>query len=124
MKPLKQKDISKLTAEKLNLDVDMVDDLMTGYYKHVQKKLSSAEHLKINITGLGVFSVRLGRVKSQIKAKEKVVNMLTQRVKLSLSRYETLHTAKEDLEKLMNLQEAMEQEIEKKRKFKEHRDAK
>lgn len=124
MKPLKQKDISKLTAEKLNLDIDMVDDLITEYYKYVQKKLSSAKHLKINITGLGVFSVRLGRVKNQIKVKEKVVNMLTQRVKLSLSRYETLHTAKEDLENLKNLQELLELEIDKKKEFKENRDAK
>ena len=36
MNPLKRKDVSKKLADKLKLPVELIDDVVSFYYKHVQ----------------------------------------------------------------------------------------
>jgi len=121
MKSLTRKDISKLTAEKLNLDVDMVDDLMTSYYKQVSKKLSGIQHLHINLSGLGVSSVNKRRLGKLVDKQQKVVNRLIHQVDISMSRYSTLKTAEERLEALSSLQLELEEEHKARQEHKEKR---
>jgi hypothetical protein len=122
MKPLSRLDISKLTAEELNLDVNMVDEICRSYYKYLTTEMSSLKSLQYNVPGLGSFSVKKNRLKSMIAKQEKTVDMLQYRAKLSLSRYATLDDAKDKLDKLNILLEKLEQqEIDHKQHKQEHR---
>jgi uncharacterized protein YijF (DUF1287 family) len=118
MKSKSRLDISKLTAEKLNLEQDVVDDVARAFYAYANKELASLEHTHINIPGLGTLWVRKNKVLDMIAKQEKVIAMLDHKAKLSLSRYSTLHEAKEKLDKLHLLLEKVEKEIERKKSYK------
>lgn len=117
MKSRTRLDISKLTAEKLNLKQDVVDDVARAFYAYANKQLAGIEHTHINIPGLGLMKVRKNRVEGMILKQEKVIAMLEYKAKLSLTRYSTLQKAKEKLEKLTQLLEKVEVEIERKKEF-------
>ena len=116
MKPLSRLDISSLTAKKLNLEQDVVDDVARSFYRFLHKELSSLNHTHVNVIGLGTFWIRKKKVISAIERQGRVIEMLDHRTKLSLSKYSTLHEAKE---KLLKLEEALEKiKIEEKNKLK------
>lgn len=121
MKPLSRLDISKLTAEKLNLEQDVVDDVARSFYRFLNQELSSLEHSHVNVIGLGTFWVRKKKVVKAIQRQEKVIDMLDHRTKLSLSKYSTLHEAKEKLLKLEAILEKIKIEEERKNEIKSKR---
>ena len=121
MKPLSRLDISKLTSEKLNLEQDVVDDVIRSFYRFLNEELSSLNHTHVNIIGLGTFWIRKKKVLKAIEQQEKVIDMLDYRTKLSLSKYSTLHEAKEKLEKLRIILKEIEAEEEKKKEIKKLR---
>ena len=121
MKPLSRLDISNLTAKKLNLEQDVVDDVARSFYRFLHQELSSLEHSHVNVIGLGTFWVRKKKVIKAIQRQEKVIEMLDHRTKLSLSKYSTLHEAKEKLLKLEAILKKIEIEEERKLEFKSKR---
>jgi nucleoid DNA-binding protein len=118
MKPLSRLDISSLTAKKLNHEQDVVDDVARAFYRFVHEELSSLEHTHVNVIGLGTFWVRKKKVLNAIERQEKTIEMLDHRAKLSLSKYSTLHEAKEKLEKLKILLVKIEEEENRKSEIK------
>ena len=67
MIPKKPEVVIKVVAEEYDLPVSTVDDIVTFYYKEVRKNLSSLEHIKVNLPGLGDFVMRKRSVESLIK---------------------------------------------------------
>ncbi len=118
MKPLSRLDISKLTAKKLNLDVEIIDNIVRGYYSFLNSTLANLEHTNINVSGLGTFKVRRNKVQDSIKKQEKIIEMLDYKSKLSLSKYSSLHEAKEKLKKLNAILNQLEEENKNKNNFK------
>ena len=61
MKPTQAKSLTKKTAEKLNIDQDMVSDIVDFYYSVVVRKMESLEYPTLLLHGFG--TLRLSRVK-------------------------------------------------------------
>lgn len=118
MKPLKRLDISKLTAKKLNLDLDLVDDVSRAFYSFLNKEMAGVNHSQVHVSGLGTFKVRKNKVVDLIKKQKLIIAKLDHRTKLSLSRYSKLQEAKDRLADLQNILEILEEEEQHKKQIK------
>ena len=58
MIPKKPALIVKQVAEDMDIPISTVDDIISFYYKEVRKTLSSLEHLRIDLPGLGNFVIK------------------------------------------------------------------
>ncbi len=58
MRPVKRKQISSIVAERLGLSAETVDEMVSCYFKIVQKKLSNLEDLRIVVDKLGTFTLK------------------------------------------------------------------
>ncbi len=67
MNPAKRKEISQKIAEKLNLSFEIVDEIITCYFKSIQKKMSNLEHSRLAIDGLGTFYVKKNRLLAKLE---------------------------------------------------------
>ena len=47
------------TAEKLGINVNIVEDVITSYYSELRKSLVNCDHHTYQIEGLGIFKVKL-----------------------------------------------------------------
>lgn len=121
MNPKKRKDISKETAEKLSLSEELVDDIANHYYKYLQQKLSSLDHLHISVKGLGTFNIVEKRLRNKIRFFDKKVTMLFAKDSPSLMKYEARMNSKIRLEKMEDLLVRLLQERKDKKIFKENR---
>jgi nucleoid DNA-binding protein len=63
MIPKKPQEIIKQVAEELDLPQNMVDVIISHYYKEFRKNLSSLENIRLNLPGLGHFLIRANVVK-------------------------------------------------------------
>lgn len=57
MNPTKRKEIIEVTAAEQNVPAEVLDKIVSQYYRRVQKMLSSAEHTSVQLPGLGIFFV-------------------------------------------------------------------
>ncbi len=112
MNPTKRKEISKLTAEKLGKDVAMVDEIVTFFYRNVQKKLSSMEHIAVNVPNLGTFVLKKRRVESKLERCKRFVDAVDETV--SIRAFETKQSVKKDIEKYSASLKIIEIEAERK----------
>jgi nucleoid DNA-binding protein len=67
LNPAKRKEISQKIAEKLNLSFEIVDEIITCYFKSIQKKMSNLEHSRLAIDGLGTFYVKKNRLLAKLE---------------------------------------------------------
>lgn len=67
MNPAKRKEISQKVAEKLNLSFEIVDEIITCYFKSIQKKMSNLEHSRLAVDGLGTFYVKKNRLLAKLE---------------------------------------------------------
>jgi hypothetical protein len=119
MKPSKRKDISELTAKKLGIPVELVDNMISEYYKFSTKKMSSLKYLKFDFPGLGIFSINLRRLDRRINIQHSMIRKLSFTTKPSLDKYGNLQLEKDNLEKMLKLRDKIEQIQTKKQQFKD-----
>ena len=77
MIPKKPALIVKQVAEDMDIPVSTVDDIISFYYKEVRKNLSSLDHLRIDLPGLGHFVI-----------KKKAVDRLSKKYKILMEKYD------------------------------------
>lgn len=77
MIPKKPALIVKQVAEDMDIPVSTVDDVISFYYKEVRKNLSSLDHLRIDLPGLGNFVI-----------KKKAVDRLSKKYKILMEKYD------------------------------------
>ena len=70
MKPLKAKDLIPQVAEKLELPVETVKEIVSYYWQEVRRNLSSLKHPRVHITNLGDFLVKEWKLDNKIKTME------------------------------------------------------
>jgi len=118
MIPKKPQAIINQVSEELNLPKTLVDDVISFYYKEIRKNLSSLEHPKVNLIGLGDFTIL-----------KKSVDRLTNRY-ISLSKtyensnftaYHNKKVAESKLERLAHARKNIEEFAELKKKFRDGR---
>jgi hypothetical protein len=76
MIPKKPKQIIKQLVEDNDLNELLVDSIITFFYKEVRQELTSMNHTKINIDGLGQFVVKTRTVDNLILKYERIIAKL------------------------------------------------
>ena len=121
MIPKKPRIIIDQVSEELNLPKTLVDDLISFYYKEVRKNLSSLEHPKINLPGLGDFVILKKPVNKLI---DKYTNLSTTYAADSFNAYHNIKVAESKLERLAHARKNIEEYTEQKKIFKDGRKTK
>lgn len=116
MNPRKSSKLYKTVAEDLNINESLVENLIELYYKEVRQTMSSLDHARLNVTGLGHFFVKHQKVKKDIVS---ITHILKSHDVSTFRAYFNKKTYEETLAKLIILDKELTEEKELKLK---HRD--
>lgn len=114
MNPAKRKELSLLTAKKLDRNFQEVDDIVAFFYRYVQKRLSSVESIAVNVPNLGTFVLKKRRVVKKIERHKNFIDSLDETA--SIKAFEIKQEVKKDIEKYEAILDMMNQEEERKLK--------
>lgn len=108
MNPVKRKVIIEKLSEELDIPSSKLDKLVNHYYQHVMNTMTGCTHVNVNVPGLGVFYVKSKSLERKILRTNGYVNKL--KFETSLRAYAIRMDRTENLEKLLFLQEMLNQE--------------
>jgi len=115
MIPKKYNILYKPVAEELNISETLVEDLISFYYKEVRFHLSSLSHPRINVDGLGHFVAKSFFI-------EKTIPRLTNKLMIhdtsTFNAYFSKKQSELKLESLIALKLKIDEEADRKTKFK------
>jgi hypothetical protein len=114
LNPTKRKELSLLTAKKLDRNFQEVDDIVAFFYRYVQKRLSSVESIAVNVPNLGTFVLKKRRVQKKIERHKNFIDSLDETA--SIKAFEIKQDVKKDIEKYEAILDMMDQEEERKLK--------
>ena len=114
MNPAKRKELSLLTAKKLDRNFQEVDDIVAFFYRYVQKRLRSVESIAVNVPNLGTFVLKKRRVQKKIERHKNFIDSLDETA--SIKAFEIKQDVKKDIEKYEAILDMMDQEEERKLK--------
>lgn len=115
MKPKKANSLYKEITEEFDISEDLVETLVQNYYKTLRKKMSSLSDLRINVDGLGHFVIKIQKIKKAIPHYEKVLNNYDTS---TFGAYQYKKSVEEKLELLGNIHIKAEEELTKRKTFK------
>lgn len=121
MIPVKPKILFKQIAEEEDISQQLIDDLVTHYYRTIRVLLSELKYTRINIDGIGQFVVKPKAVQKLI---EKHNRNLANLDGYSLASYHNKIRLESRLEELNNVSLLIQQERESKEQFKNTKHAK
>ncbi len=117
MNPVKRKQISQQTADKLGLDVSLVDDVVSFYFHTVQRKLARLDHVNVNVPNLGTFVLVKPRVESKLQRYEQFCEKVDESE--SIKAYETKLEVKHHIQNYKNALSFLEAESQRKTEVKQ-----
>jgi inorganic pyrophosphatase len=115
MIPKKPNSLYKEITDEFECSEQLVDDLVHFYYKTLKKKMSNLTDLRLNVEGLGHFVLKMKKVKDTIPHYEKV---LSNHDTSTFGAYHNKKSIEEKLEKLKNIDVRIQEELERRQKFK------
>jgi len=118
MNPKSHKIFKEEVAKEVGVHENVVDDLVSFYYGKVRKALSSLDQDSIFLDGLGTFKIRKTRLEKNIK---KYKSALGNIVTTTYSGYEKKLSIQSKIDKMENLLDKVNTNIENKKRFKEDR---
>jgi hypothetical protein len=116
MIPKKASKFYKQTAEDLNIEESLVEDFIEFYYKNIRHNLSNLVHPRINIEGLGHFTVKPSWVRRSI---ERISRALDKHDTSTFGAYSKKVRLEHTLELLIELEKKIAKEEQRKETFKE-----
>jgi nucleoid DNA-binding protein len=117
LNPTKRKQISQQTADKLGLDVSLVDDVVSFYFHTVQRKLARLDHVNVNVPNLGTFVLVKPRVESKLQRYEQFCEKVDESE--SIKAYETKLEVKHHIQNYKNALSFLEAESQRKTEVKQ-----
>lgn len=121
MIPVKPKILFKQIAEEDDINQQLIDDVVTHYYRTIRSLLSELKYTRINIDGIGQFVVKPKAVQKLI---DKYNRNLANLDGYSLTSYHNKIRLETRLEELNNVSLLIQQEKESKEQFKNTKYAK
>jgi hypothetical protein len=121
MIPVKPKILFKQIAEEDDINQQLIDDVVTHYYRTIRVLLSELKYTRINIDGIGQFVVKPKAVQKLI---DKYNRNLANLDGYSLTSYHNKIRLETRLEELNNVSLLIQQEKESKEQFKNTKYAK
>jgi len=67
LKPRKAKELIPQTARELDISEDLVNDVVSFYWREVRSSLSSLKHSRVHITNLGDFLIKTWKLDETIQ---------------------------------------------------------
>ena len=116
LNPKKYKKFYDDIAEEAEVHKDLVKDFVYFFYAKVRKELSELNHPKLHLPNLGTFSIRVGKLKKNIKKNKDILGNLQ---KMTFDGYDKSVPVREKLKTMEALLEVVEQNIKDKKKFKD-----
>lgn len=116
MNPIKRKTIVEKTAIDLDLPVQTIDEIVSFYYKTLQKKLSAAKHHSIAVPNLGTFVIKRKALEEKIKKNILFVQKIETDIDISVQTYELIIQKRQDIAGYLELLELMKSEQNRKQK--------
>jgi nucleoid DNA-binding protein len=107
--PIKRKQISEKVANRLNLSVETVDEIVSCYYNTVQKQLSNLEHSNIRIENLGTFFIKRSNLEKKLLIYEKALAKFEAIKRPSLSEFKSIKELRDDVKKFKNALENLDE---------------
>ncbi len=99
MRPIKRKQISEKVAEKLKLSAEIVDEVMSCYFRAVQKKLSALEHNRVSVDGLGTFFIKRRKLDQKLTKYKDALLRYETKSNPDMSDYSSIRDIKFEIEK-------------------------
>lgn len=115
MIPKKASKLYKQVAEELNVEEALVEDLVEFLYKNVRSSLSNLSHPRINVEGLGHFTVKPSWIRRSIERSKKT---LENHDTSTFGAYSKKVKAEEKLDLLIKIEEKITEEENRKKEFK------
>lgn len=119
MIPKKANKFYKETAEDLNIEESLVEDIVEFFYKEVRTTLSNLSHPRINVEGLGHFVAKSSLIK---KAIPRYIKSLQTHDTSTFSAYFNKKKIEQKVELLIKLDQQINIEAERKETFKKKKD--
>jgi len=104
-------------AEQHGLSPEHTYEIIRTYWGYVRENMSSLEHDRILVPNLGTFYVKPWTLDTKIKQVTRYVDMLKPRV--TIQSYAILKERERDLEKMLLMQDVLNDIAESKKQFKE-----
>jgi nucleoid DNA-binding protein len=121
MLPKKSKHFINPTANKLDLDPDLVDDAVSFFYSGIRKSLIEMEGPNIQIENLGSFKAKQNELPKLVAKYTKHLDVLKPETFNQMTLMKELQSK---LARVLNLQKIIGSEKARKTKFKEQKNAK
>jgi nucleoid DNA-binding protein len=118
MIPKKANSLYKEITKEFDVSEDLVESLVESYYKTLRKKMSGLTDLRLNVDGLGQFVIKIQKVKKAIPHYEKV---LANHDTSTFGAYHNKKSVEEKLELLNNIHIKAEEELLKRKTFKDEK---
>jgi hypothetical protein len=71
LRPKKAKQFIPELASELNLPIEMVEEVISYYWREVRKSLSRLKHTRVHLTNLGDFTIKHWKLSDKIEMLEK-----------------------------------------------------
>jgi hypothetical protein len=114
MLPKNNKHFIQPTAEELDLDVNLVNDIINFFYAQVKEDLNNLVHHNVHINDLGTFFVVRKRITPLMERHKKHLDILT---KESFDQVTVKKTMEKRYKDFVRLSELINQETERKQQF-------
>jgi hypothetical protein len=121
MKPTRVKDIVSPLAHKHGLTTEQADQIVRAYWSFVREKLGEITHPRVLLPNLGTFTVKPWSLQKRITSVSRYIDYLLPQH--STSSYAILKEREKDYERLQQLQQLLDEELENKKAFKESKQA-
>ena len=114
MLPKNSKHFIQPTADKLNCDTELVDDVVSFYYSHVRKNLIEMTGFNIEVVGLGSFKVKRNELPKLVAKYTKHLEVLKPE---TFNQVRVQKSIQLKLDRVLNLQKQLSDEWQRKVKF-------
>lgn len=115
MRPKSHNEIKKGIAEEVGVHPSVVEDFITFYYSKVRKALSNLDYPRVQVDGLGMFSIRKTKLNNAIKKNKSILGNLKKRTYSGFAKSEDIQNNIKQMEAAMF---QMEEDIINKKNFK------
>ena len=114
MNPRKAREVSKKTAEDLNLNPEMVEDIMAFFWKEVRTSVATLRDKHILIDNFGSFQIKKAMLDKKI---DRAQNLLKARTMLKFEKFASYKRVESKIEDLRRIKRQYEEEDRKREEF-------
>jgi hypothetical protein len=115
LNPKKPKEFIKLTADKLNVDEDLVNDITSFFWKDLRKALVDLKSPNIKVNGMGTFTIKDWKLKEVQDTYKRYLQRFGNQEDATFQRFAVIRDIQARLDKVENMQKMVDENLAKKK---------